>query len=166
MEGPPHVVALLTVIVMATGAMMMIGIVMTGAMMIDAMISVAMSRAVMTRVMMIDAVIGAMMIGIVMSRTVMIGATIGTVMIGTAMSRTVMRVAGAMGATVLLPLLLMCAVRYARFMVIPLVTAGGAMVMILMMKWIATSRRCMLLSMALTPTSTLIPAQHTTLLEL
>jgi hypothetical protein len=34
--------------------------------------------------------------------------------------------------------LLMCSVRYARFMVTLPVTAGGTMVMILMMKWITT----------------------------
>jgi hypothetical protein len=145
----------------------MIGIVMTGTMMIGAMIDAAMigiaiSRAVMTCVMigvvMASAMIGAMMIGVVMSHAVMTGAMIGASMIGATMSRAVTRVAGAVGATALLPLLLMCDVRYARFMVILPVTAGGTMVMILMMKWIITSRRCMLLPMALTPTGTLIPA--------
>jgi hypothetical protein len=165
-------VALLTaiavaMIAMATGIVMMIGVVTIGAMMIGAvMISVAMSRAVMTGVMigimmtgavMTGAMIGAVMIGVMRSRAVMIGAA----MIGTAM-----RVAGAMGATALLLPLLMCAARYARFMVTPPVTAGGIMVMILMMKWIAMSKRCMPLLMALTPSGTLIPVLQTTLLEL
>jgi hypothetical protein len=159
-------------IAMATGIVMMIGFVTIGAMMIGAvMISIAMSRAVMTGVMigimmtgavMTGAIIGAVMIGVVRSRAVMIGAT----MIGTAMTRAAMRVAGAMGATALLLPLLMCAARYARFMVTPPVTAGGIMVMILMMKWIAMSKRCMPLLMALTPSGTLIPVLQTTLLEL
>jgi hypothetical protein len=158
-------------IAMVTGAVMMIDVAMTSAVMIGAMIGVmmigvAMSRAVMTCVVMTDTMISAVMIGIVTSHAMMIGAMIGAAMIGAAMSRAVTKLAGAVGVTALLPLLLMCAIRYARFMVTPLVTAGGAMVMILMMKWIATSRRCMLLPMALTPTGTLILALQTTLLEL
>jgi hypothetical protein len=129
------------------------------------MIGVAMSRGVITGMMIGIVMTGAVMIGvmtgIVMSRAVMIG-----VMIGTAMSCTVTRVTGAVGATSVLLPSLMCAARYARFMVTPPVTAGGAMVMILMMKWIARSKRCMLLLMALTPTGTLIPVLQTTLLEL
>jgi hypothetical protein len=124
------------------------------------MIGVVMSRAVMTGAM-IGAVMIGTMIGIVMSRAMMIG-----VMIGVAMCRAVTRVVGAMGATAPLPLLSMCAVRYARFMVTLPVTAGGTMVMILMMKWIAMSRRCTLLPMALIPTGTLISAPQTTSLEL
>jgi hypothetical protein len=142
--------------------MMMIDVVMTSAVMIGVvMIGIAMSRAVMTCVVMTDAMIGVVMVDIVMSRAAMIGA-----MIGATMSRATTKVAGVVGVTALLPLSLMCAIRYARFMVTPLVTVGGAMVMILMMKWIATSRRCMLLPMALTPTGTLISALQTTLLEL
>jgi hypothetical protein len=148
---------------------------MTGAMIGAVMIGVVISRAVMTGVMtgivmtgavMIGAMIGAMMIGVVMSRAMMIGVMIGTVMIGATMSHAVTRVAGAVGATALLLPLLMCAARYARFMVTPLVTAGGTMVMTLMMKWIAMSKRCMPLLMALTPIGTLILVLQTTSLEL
>jgi hypothetical protein len=51
-------------------------------------------------------------------------------------------------------------------MVTPPVIAGGAMVMILMMKWIPMSKRCMPLLMALTLTDTLILVLQTTSLEL
>jgi hypothetical protein len=118
-------------------------------------------RRVMTGAVMIDTMIGAVMIGVMMSRAMMTGA-----MIGVAMIRAVTRVVGAMGATAPLPLLLMYAIRYARFMATLLVTTGGVMVMILMMKWIQMSWRCMLLPMALTPTGTLIPGRQTTSLEL
>jgi hypothetical protein len=155
---------------MATGAVMMIGVVMTGAMISVAMIGVMMIDVVMNLIVMTGVMTGAVMtgamIGVVMSRAVMIGVMIGATMISVAMSRAVTRVVGAVGATAPLPLLLMCAVRYARFMVTLPVTAGGAMVMVLMMKWIKMSRRCMLLPMLLTPTGTLIPAPQTASLEL
>jgi hypothetical protein len=110
----------------------------------------------MTGAVMIGAMIGAVMIGVVMSRAVMIGVMISAAMIGATMTHAVTRVAGTVGATKLLLPLLMCAARYARFMVTPPVTAGGAVVMILMMKWIAMSKRCIPLRMALTPIGTLI----------
>jgi hypothetical protein len=169
-------VALLTAIVVAmitvaTGVVIMIGVVMTGAVMIGVMIGavmigVVMSHAVMTGMMIGIVMTGAVMIDIVMSRAVMIGVMISAAMIDTAMSHTVTRVAGAMGATALLLPSLMCAARYARFMVTPPVTAGGTMVMILMMKWITMSKRCMPLLIALTPTGTMIPVLQTTLVEL
>jgi hypothetical protein len=64
----------------------------------------------------------------------MIGIMMIGMMIGATMSRAVLRVVGAVGATVPLPPSLMFVVRYARFMVTLPVTAGGTMVMILMMK--------------------------------
>jgi hypothetical protein len=139
---------------------MMTGV-MIGAMMIGVAMSCTVMTGVMTGVVMIGVMIGAVLIGVVMSRTVMIG-----MMIGTTMSRAVTRVAGAMGATALLLPLLMCTARYARFMVNPPVTAGGAMVMTLMMKWITMSKRCMPLLMVLTPIGTLILVLQTTSLEL
>jgi hypothetical protein len=135
----------------------MIGVAMSRAMMTGEMIGVVMTGAVM---------IGAVMIGVGMSRAAMIGMMIGVAMTSAAMSHAMTRVAGAVGTTALLLPSLMCAARYARFMVTPPVTAGGAMVMILMMKWIAMSKRCMPPLMALTPTGTLIPVLQTTLLEL
>jgi hypothetical protein len=157
-EGPPLVVALLTVTVVATsavmmiGAMMMIGAVMTGTMMISAaMIGAMIMDAVMTGAMMIGTMIGIMMI-----RAMMIGIMMIGMMIGATMSYAVMRVAGAMGAIAPLFLLLMFAARYARFMATLPVIAGGVMLMILMMKWIVMSRRCTLLPMVLIQTGVLI----------
>jgi hypothetical protein len=82
------------------------------------------------------------------------------------MRGTAMRAIGAMGVTApLLPSSMFAAI-YARFMVTLLVTASGAMVMILMMRLTVMIRRYMLLPVASTPTDTLIQALHTTSLEL
>jgi hypothetical protein len=144
------------------GAVMMIGVVMTGTMMISA----AMIGAMIMDTMMTGAVMIGTMIGIVMNCDVMIGVMMIGMMIGITMSHAVMRVAGAMGATAPLLLMLMFAARYARFMVTLPVTAGGVMVMILMMKLIVMSRRCTLLPMVLIPTGMLIQAPQITSLEL
>jgi hypothetical protein len=133
-------------------------------MMIDAMrmICAVMTGTMMISAMMIAAVRSDMMISIMIRRIVMVGAMIGAtminMMIGAMMSR-------AMGVTTPLPPLLMFIARYERFMVTLLVTAGGTVVMIFMMRWIVMSRRCMLLPMALTPTS-IFQAPRTTSLEL
>jgi hypothetical protein len=167
-EGPPPVVALLTTTIVATGTVMMIGVVKmigvvtTGLGRIGAvMIGIVMKGTVMIGVVMTGAVMIGAMIGVMMSRAVMIGVMISIVMIGiamigvmigVAMSRATMRVVGAVGATAPLPPSLMFVARCARFMVTLPVTSGGAMVMILMMRWVVMSRRCMIMPMALTPT--------------
>jgi hypothetical protein len=131
---------------------MMISAVMTGAVMIGAVRSDVMISVVISRTVMVGAMIGAMMINM------MIGATMINMMIGATMIH-------AVGVTTPLPPLLMFIARYERFMVTLLVTAGGTVVMIFMMRWIVMSRRCMLLPMALTPTS-IFQAPQTTSLEL
>jgi hypothetical protein len=152
-------VALLTAIavetsVVMTGTMMMgarmMGTMMIGAMMIGAVIIGMMIGAATSR---------AMMIG-VMRGVVMIGAMMIGVMIGLVMRGATMRVIGVVGMTAPLPSLSMFAIEYARFMVTLLVTAGGAMVMILMMRLIVMTRTYMLLPMASTPIGTLTQPQR------
>jgi hypothetical protein len=152
----PLVVVVLTAIIVMISIEMMAGAMMTGVMMIRCGVT---TSAVMIGIVMM----GAVMIDVVMRGAVMIGIMMIVVMIDV-----VMRIDAVMEAVgdstimiVPLPPLSMFAVRYARFMVTLSVTAGGTMVMILIMRVIMT-RKCMLLPMAYTQTGTLTQVPLTT----
>jgi hypothetical protein len=122
---------------------------------IAVMMAARMMGIVMIGAMMIGAVIIGMMIGATISRAMMIGVMRGIVMIGVMIGvvkrGATMRVVGVVGVTAPLPSSSMFATKYARFMVTLLVTVGGTMVMVLMMRLIIMTRTYMLLPIASTP---------------